>query len=299
MATIDVPSEVTTDDLVCVVSISGGKDSTAAALALREAGVPFQMVFADTQWEAPETYEHLDHLREKLGPIDVVGVEGGMEARIRYRAGFPARKQRWCTRELKIEPLRRYHDGVEVVTGRDTVSVMGIRWTESADRALMTHWVDEPTGYRKWGGWIWRPILHWSIDDVLAIHHRHGVRVNPLYRNGHDRVGCFPCIFANKEQVRLIALRSPERIARIRELEAEVTALRAARNAEKPGRYKHPAGSFFQSNAGADGVTPIDEVVRWSLTDGGGRQFPLLQPPPRGGCMLWGACDPPTKDAAG
>src|SRR5208337_2449618 len=107
-ATIEVPELVRDGSLVAVVSVSGGKDSTACALALREAGVRYRMVFADTGWEAAETYAHLDHLRVKLGPIDVVGVEGGMTAKIRQRAGFPARMQRWCTRELKLAPLRDY-----------------------------------------------------------------------------------------------------------------------------------------------------------------------------------------------
>jgi 3'-phosphoadenosine 5'-phosphosulfate sulfotransferase (PAPS reductase)/FAD synthetase len=294
MLKIDVPDLVRAElgGLLVVLSISGGKDSTACALALREAGVPYRMVFADTGWEAPETYAHLDHLREKLGPIDVVGHPGGMVDRIRHRAGFPARMQRWCTRELKVEPLRKYHDAL----GQETVCVMGIRADESEARGKMPILDDEPIGPRSWGGWVWRPILHWTIDDVLAIHHRHAVQVNPLYRLGHGRVGCYPCIFANKEQVRLLAEHSPDRVAQIRALEAEVVEVRKVRNEERPGRYAHMAGSFFQSNGGRDGFTPIDEVVAWSQTDRGGKQLPLLPPAPKDGCMLWGACDPPTRD---
>ena len=43
-------------DLPVVASVSGGKDSTALILALREAGIPARYVFADTLWEAQETY---------------------------------------------------------------------------------------------------------------------------------------------------------------------------------------------------------------------------------------------------
>jgi 3'-phosphoadenosine 5'-phosphosulfate sulfotransferase (PAPS reductase)/FAD synthetase len=85
--------------------VSGGKDSTATALALVEAGIPHRRVFADTRWEAPETYDHLDMLRAKLGPIDVVGYPGGMPAKIREGARFASRMQRWCTRERR--PQRR------------------------------------------------------------------------------------------------------------------------------------------------------------------------------------------------
>ena len=288
--------------VACILSISGGKDSTAAALALREADVPYRMVFADTRWEAPETYEHLDVLRTKLGPIDVVAADpkeeggvGGMVDRIKARAGFPARMQRWCTRELKLEPLRRYHDEIEAREGIDTACVMGVRAQESKAREKMAIWEDEPEGDRSWGGWLWRPILRWSVEDVLAIHHRHGVKVNPLYQHGHDRVGCYPCIFARKEEIRLIADRSPGRIDEIRQLESDIERVRAERNVETPGRYSHAVGTFFQGRGedGRNGMMNIDRVVEWSRTSRGGRQLSLLAPVPTGGCMRWGMCEAP------
>lgn len=287
---IDLPAEVA--GLHLVLSISGGKDSTAAALALRESGLEFRMVFADTGWEAPETYAHLDYLRTALGPIDVVGTPGGMVEKIRKRAGFPARMQRWCTRELKLEPLREYHDRIGNTEG-ETVCVVGVRAAESEARAKMPVLEDEPEGDRSWGGWVWRPILHWSVEDVIRIHNRHGVRMNPLYHRGHDRVGCYPCIFARKEEIRLIAEHSPGRIDEIRQLEAMTTEERAARNAEKPGRYSYMEGTFFQGRGenGRNGFMKIDNVVAWSRTERGGRQFPLLAPVPEGGCMRWGLCE--------
>jgi 3'-phosphoadenosine 5'-phosphosulfate sulfotransferase (PAPS reductase)/FAD synthetase len=293
-AALVVPDLVRQGNLLCVVSISGGKDSTAAALALREEAIPFRMVFADTGWEAPETYAHLEHLRAKLGPIDVVGVEGGMVSKIRHRAGFPARMQRWCTRELKIEPLRAYHDKLES-EGVETVSVLGIRAAESKERSKMEGFVDEPQGDRSWGGWIWRPILHWSAEDSYAIHHRHGVDIHPLYKRGHDRVGCYPCIFAQKEEVRLIAEHAPWRIDELRDLEREVIELREARNKESPGRYAHPIGTFFQGRGenGRNGMLAIDRVVSWSQTSRGGRHLPLLPPVPQGGCIQYGLCEAP------
>lgn len=291
---IAVPEGVRTRQVVA--SVSGGKDSTALMLALREAGVPFRAVFADTGWEAAETYAYLDVLREKIGPIDVVGVPGGMEARVRYRAGFPARMQRWCTRELKLEPLRAYHDRAVEECGRDTVSAMGVRAQESKTRAAMPEWADDD----EWGGYVWRPLIAWTVEEVLAIHHRHGVPVNPLYRIGFNRVGCWPCVYAAKEDVRLVAEHDQARIDRIEAMEAEITALRAERNAETPGRYAHARATFFRTREARgheDGAAPIRDVVAWSRTSRGGRQLPLLQPPPEGGCMRWGMCESPDADA--
>lgn len=51
-----------------VISISGGKDSTATALVAIERGVEnLRFVFADTGHEHQQTYEYIDYLENKLG----------------------------------------------------------------------------------------------------------------------------------------------------------------------------------------------------------------------------------------
>lgn len=342
-----------------IASVSGGKDSTALILALREAAIPARFVFADTGWEAPETYDYLNYLRSTLGiEIDVVWahvdeevidgiqvgtdergpwailedgteIRGAMMVRAIYRAGFPGRMQRWCTRELKIEPLRAYHDRVIEETGIETICAMGIRGAESAERDTMPEWEDEPTGLRKWGGYLWRPLKRWSVQDVLQIHNRHGVKVNPRYREGFDRVGCDPCVYENKGGIRLL---KPSRIREVRGYEKLITTIRRKRNDAQPGRYAHELATFFQSRggrrvevcklAGTDGhrcepvddtqewgpacvvkraliaapAMSIDEIHAWARTDYGGKQFPLFEQEPRGGCMRWGICDLPSGD---
>jgi len=53
---------------------------------------------------------------------------------------------------------------------------------------------------------VWSPLTRWTLDDVIAIHRHHDLRPNPLYLLGAARVGCWPCIFARKAELRLIAL---------------------------------------------------------------------------------------------
>src|SRR5690606_26764337 len=115
-----------------------------------------------------------------------------------------------------------------------------------------------------------------------------------------DRVGCFPCIFANKNELRLLAERAPERIEEIAALEEELTALRRARNDEQPGRYTTDRASFFQGRRdGVLGIAPsVRDVVTWARTDRGGRQLPLFEAGAQGGCLRWGLCEQPPEESA-
>ena len=280
------------EESVFVVSVSGGKDSTATWLRLRESGIECRAVFADTGWEAPETYAYLDTLRSLVGPIDVVRSElGGMLDIARKKAGFPTRLGRWCTEELKVKPLWAYHERIQTETGRDTVSVVGIRADESETRAKMPVFEHSEA----WGGYVWRPSLNLTVAEVIETHHRHGVPLNPLYLRGHSRVGCRICIFETKESLRLIADKAPETIDLVDAAELEFTAERARRNASGEGDFKHPRATFFMPQRPGE-ILPIRDAVTWSRTDRGGKQLPLIQPPPSGGCYRWGMCEPPTKE---
>ena len=273
-----------------VASVSGGKDSTALMCALREAEIPFRAVFADTGWEAPETYEYLGTLERALAlSIERVGVPGGFAALAVKYGILPHGRTAWCTRDLKVAPLAAYHDGIRDREGVDTISAVGIRAEESQARAALAEWEFGAGGSREWDGWIWRPLIAWTVADVLAIHHRHAVPIHPLYRMGHSRVGCAPCRNANKEDLRMWAERHPDRIDAVRDLEAAVTA-------ERERRGLKGEATFFLSRR--EGPISIDRAVEWSRTSRGGdaRQLPLIQPEPQGGCFRWGLCEPPKGD---
>lgn len=282
-----------------IASVSGGKDSAALSLWLREQGIEHERVFADTGWEHADTYEYLrGPLTRVLGPIHEVRAERQMVDLVRHKGMFPSRLRRWCTDELKVNPLHGYMRQRAETTGREVVNAVGIRAEESAIRAKMLRW----DGYRDARGFvsIWRPILTLSEQDVIDLHKRHGLPPNPLYLRGASRVGCWPCIFARKAEVRMLANVDPARIDEIEALEHEITAAADARAAAKGETNQNPR-TWFQGRGGGDagrsGAMPIREVVRWSRTSRGGTQFELFASDPGDdGCVRWGMCEQAPAD---
>lgn len=291
-------------EAVVLASVSGGKDSTAMCLHLRELGIEYEATFMDTGWEAPETYAYIrDVLPAVVGPVrwlraevtvperaqpmvdELEGMLGHYSAMVRTclkKAVMPARTLRWCTEVTKINPMDAYIATLDA----DVVNAVGIRADESAARAGLDEW--------EWAGkrevWTWRPILRWSVDDVVAIHQRHGVLPNPLYYRGAgaSRVGCFPCIFARKQEIRAL---TPERVAILRRLEEHVATLYRERVDRNGTAYAEP--TWFQHNsertpemAQTGYAWPIDRVVEWASTARGGKQVELFAAKPGDrGCM--------------
>jgi len=285
------------DGRPCVVSVSGGKDSTATCLLLREAGIPFQAIHMDTGWEHEATESYVrEYLPGIIGPIRILkSKKGGMEDLIKHKGMFPSRMRRFCTQELKVFPFHAYFKEIQL-KGEDPISVVGIRAGESKAREKLSEWehITRGADYE-----MWRPIIRFSEPDVIALHQRHGIKPNPLYLKGATRVGCWPCIFARKKEIRLISEIDPARIDRIERLEADVTKLANDRHA-KAGKPMRSPPRYFQAKLPMidnDGEKtypcwPIRKVVEWSTTARGGRQFQLFgEDYASDGCMRWGMCE--------
>jgi 3'-phosphoadenosine 5'-phosphosulfate sulfotransferase (PAPS reductase)/FAD synthetase len=279
-------------DRIVVASVSGGKDSAAMCLWLQEQGIEHVRVFADTGWEAQETYDYLrGPLTEKLGPIEEVGYPGGMAALVEKKGMFPSRVRRFCTENLKVKPIAAFCDKLRDESGRDVVQTVGIRAGESLARSKLTEW--------EWSDAfdcdVWRPLISWSEQDVIDIHTRHGLVPNPLYLRGASRVGCWPCIFARKKEIEFIADQDPRRIHMVRSLEEKLSSAARMRYAES-GDARDPERTFFSTHARECVPIPIDEVVRWARTGRGGRQYELFAPETEPGCVRWGLCETTTEE---
>lgn len=293
-----------------IASVSGGKDSTAMCLHLREQGIPFRAVFFDTGWEHADTYRYVrESLPDAIGqPVEIrfrepvlderreamaaeleamLGFRSPMVRWVLKRGMFPSRTRRFCTQELKYftarDVMREAH-----AAGLAPVNVLGIRADESVARSkLLERELDEDLD-----AMVWRPLLRWTVDDVIAIHQRHGVIPNPMYLRNASRVGCWPCIMAGKTELRLLAKDEP-RIRVIERLEAMVSGLAGDTRAMYQGNRNHgaqaPDGSWVLP------PIPIRRHIEWALTDRGGSQM-LLDLPDDSGCMRWGLCDLPATN---
>ena len=271
-------------DVTVVVSISGGKDSTALSLWLNEQGIEHRRVHADTGWEHTEHAAYMEYLADKLGPIDVVGAELKMASLIRKKGMFPGRLNRFCTDYLKVKPIAKYLERFDT----ELINAVGIRARESKARSKLPEWEFQ----KVFDCFVWRPLIQWTEQDVIDIHARHEMKPNPLYLKGANRVGCWPCIFSRKKEVKMVADVSPERISEIRELEEYVQMKASVRYAERGETFEslgYSPPTFF--SLGSNQMTRgIDDYVAWSRTSYGGKQIEMFDEP-EDGCMRWGLCE--------
>lgn len=192
-----------------------------------------------------------------------------------WKGRFPSTRARFCSEELKRNPIIEQVQMPLLDIGDDVVSWQGVRADESPSRAALPE--RDLVGGGAAGGSLWnyRPILQWNVDQVFAMHRKHSIEPNPLYKAGMGRVGCMPCIHARKDELREIATRYPEEIARVAEWERIVS------EASKRG-----CSTFFEADTIPGNSREMAEIrhdthgiwqaIEWSKTTRGGRQFDLL-----------------------
>ncbi len=167
-----------------VANVSGGKDSTVAAALASFAGIRKGM-FIDTGLEFPETVKTVEELSKRIDMhIDILEA-GDRFWKVLDLYGPPARDYRWCCKVLKLSILRNV-----LRPGIRRVSIVGQRRYESTSRALAGKLARSgSTAF----DYVAAPIQEWTSLEVFMYIEMRGLPLNPLYRLGYERIGCFLC----------------------------------------------------------------------------------------------------------
>jgi 3'-phosphoadenosine 5'-phosphosulfate sulfotransferase (PAPS reductase)/FAD synthetase len=181
-----------------ICGISGGKDSSALAVYMRDRVPQMEYFFCDTGAELPETYEYLGKLETALGkPITRLNARKGFDHWFEvYRGALPSPQMRWCTKKMKIEPLEEW-------VGDDAaISYVAIRADESGRKG----YVSTKPNIEAVFPFVEDDIAH---DDVLRILQDAGIGL-PDYYQWRTRSGCYFCFYQRKAEWVGLADRHPD-----------------------------------------------------------------------------------------
>lgn len=124
-----------------VLGISGGKDSAALAIWLKDhyPQLPIEYYFCDTGKELEATYKLVTNLEIYLGR-KITRLEAGLTSHKDpfdhfwklYGGYLPSSNSRWCTKKLKLEPFEQF------VGDDPVISYVGIREDEDREGYIST-----------------------------------------------------------------------------------------------------------------------------------------------------------------
>jgi hypothetical protein len=180
-----------------VLGISGGKDSAALAIYMRDRVPEMEYFFCDTGRELPETYEYLLRLEAVLAkPIARLNSDRDFDHWLSvYGGALPSPQMRWCTKNLKIKPLEAW------IGDAPTVTYIGIRADEDRDGYISAKPNITPAFPFKEAGLV--------KIDIIRILDEAGVGL-PSYYEWRSRSGCFFCFFQRKYEWVRLAEEHPE-----------------------------------------------------------------------------------------
>lgn len=199
-----------------VLGISGGKDSAALAVYMRDRHpeLDIDYFFTDTGEELPEVHEFLGKLEGYLGK-PIARLNPGRDFRFwlrEFNHFLPNPQSRWCTRTLKLAP---FEDWVRpwLAAGDRVTSYVAIRADE-----------DYREGYASKADnlLIKLPFREAGIDKakVIDILENSGVGY-PKYYEWRSRSGCTFCFFQQKIEWVRLKERHPEAYEAAKALEKD------------------------------------------------------------------------------
>jgi len=169
------------------VSYSGGKDSLATLLLVKEVVSDFDVMFADTGLEFPETVANVDRIAKEYNlKINISTAKNSFWDSVN-QFGPPTVQSRWCCKVCKLGPLTQL---IEDNFDNGVLSFIGQRRYESHARAKSdpiwkNPWVANQVGAS--------PIQNWIALEVWLYIFYKNAPYNPAYEMGYDRIGCWLC----------------------------------------------------------------------------------------------------------
>jgi hypothetical protein len=169
-----------------LLGLSGGKDSAALAIYMRDRVPEMEYFFCDTGHELPEVYEYLNRLEAYLGRRIVRLDNGGRDFDhylAVYKNFLPSPQARWCTKHLKLEPFEHFAGDDEVY------SYVAIRADEDRGGYHSTKPNITPVFPFKAAGLVKRDVIRLLESSGLGL---------PEYYKWRSRSGCYFCFFQRK-----------------------------------------------------------------------------------------------------
>lgn len=199
-----------------ILGLSGGKDSTALAVYMRDRVPEMEYFFCDTGAELPETYEYLAKLEVYLGKKIVrLSSDRSFDHWLKvYRGTLPSPNMRWCTKVLKIEPLEKWI-GID-----KAISYVGLRADEASRKGYISTKKNMMSVFP-------------FIDDGLELHDIESILSEsglgkPSYYDWRSRSGCYFCFYQRKQEWVGLAENHPNLFASAKDYEDKVGHERTA-----------------------------------------------------------------------
>lgn len=171
-----------------ILSLSGGKDSTALALYMKGRVPDLEYVFCDTEKELKETYQYLEKIEVYLGKaITRITPDVGFDDLLKQRRNFlPSPQIRWCTEYLKIKPFERY------IRDEPVIMYVGIRADEAHRRGYIS---TKPNIEARF------PFVEAGLKlaDVMRILEESHLGL-PEYYRWRSRSGCYFCFYQQRRE---------------------------------------------------------------------------------------------------
>lgn len=213
------------------LAYSGGKDSTAAVTfvswaiqaGLVQAPESLTVLYADTRMELPPLQSSAYKL---LGDLSKTGIQTKivlppMDDRFyvyMFGRGVPPPKNRfrWCTPQLKVEPMQAALTQLRERAGQKLLMLTGVRLGESAARDQRIALSCSKDSGECGQGWFQTatpeaiadtlaPVVHWRlchVYDWLYFDDRHGYDVSGIaavYGDDDIRTGCVGCNLVERD----------------------------------------------------------------------------------------------------